>query len=178
MVELKEILAEEQYKEFINLCIARAQKFNNESDWKTRDIRADAQNFFRENQDMYQNVLKCALIELDEAELKSAEDGICQCVSMILFSKYYSIKECLDTSGTYIEPHGLSAYIVSVMLTQINTLVYKWSAYSGNNLFPVPLYLHDPMEAYEKAKKLGTMWVGEYGDNRKALLKFLIAQLN
>lgn len=178
MISQREMQVEEQYKEFVKMCIARARKTNEGSDWQDLDIRKDAQEFLKENQDMYKRVLKNILIELDEMESKPESDGICSCASILLHGKYASIKEYLDTSGEYIEPFGISAYVISSTLAQINSLADKWPAYSGDNLFPVPLYLYRPREAYKNAKELGIMWEGEYGSNRKAFLKFLINQLS
>lgn len=174
---------ESKFKEFLKMCIARANKFSDEyskanpgAPKSFSETHKDALIFFSENQDLYKSILKQALIELDLSQDKTSTCGICACVSTIIHDKYLSIKEHLDTTGEYITPYGLNTYVTMVTVDQIIEMAEKWPAFSGNRIYPVPLYLQTPEMAYSNAK--GTMWVGEYGDNRKALLKFLIAQLN
>lgn len=51
-------------------------------------------------------------------------------------------------------------------------LARKWPKYSGDKTFPVP-YKCEPSVAFTFLP----LWQGEYGDNRRELLKFVIQQI-
>jgi hypothetical protein len=56
----------------------------------------------------------------------------------------------------------------------MNNLFISWPEYSGEPSYPVP---HDTMEPEEAYLEISDIWEGEYGDSRKRLLAFLIAEL-
>lgn len=49
-----------------------------------------------------------------------------------------------------------------------------WPKRSGNASFPVPSPCGKPIAAFYRCFEDKTMWAGEYGDNRKELLAYLL----
>jgi len=55
-------------------------------------------------------------------------------------------------------------------------LMQEWPRFSGNDEYPVPHPTLNPEEGYLTTRGIG-MWSGEYGDNRRALCKWLADRL-
>lgn len=54
----------------------------------------------------------------------------------------------------------------------------RWPLFSGSAAFPVPHPTMTPYEAFLDATDMGAMWAdNEYGNNRRALLQYLIDEL-
>lgn len=60
------------------------------------------------------------------------------------------------------------------MNQRMATIWHEWPEYSGDHRYPVPYKDCDPMTTFHGFDRL---WEGEYGDSRKRLLAFLIAEL-
>ena len=59
----------------------------------------------------------------------------------------------------------------------IRTIMGNWPEGTHSENFPVPHPEGSRVSGYFNAQRYGTTWEGEYGDNRRALLKYLINEL-
>jgi hypothetical protein len=57
---------------------------------------------------------------------------------------------------------------------QLPSIFALWSEFSGNIDYPVPHPTLDPVDAF---CEITNLWIGEYGEARKRLLDFCIAEL-
>lgn len=107
----------------------------------------------------HKQILLAALLKIQEEGPSEPVEGICYNVEMATF----------HTEGAD-----------DVMMFDImSNLFRQWPEYSGNDLFPVPYTedgerCADPDSAFYA---IDNLWEGEYGDSRKRLLAFLIAEL-
>lgn len=71
-------------------------------------------------------------------------------------------------------------YCGDMAMLSLDALMKIWPMHSGRDRFPVPPAkgsLNNAAGEFYNHQKFGTIWVGEYGESRKALLSFLIAQV-
>ena len=71
-------------------------------------------------------------------------------------------------------PTDVTKGICSNVSDDLAELFEKWPEFTGDSLFPVPHPQYTPHDAYMKTHDL---WIGEYGEARKRLLDFCIAEL-
>lgn len=98
-------------------------------------------------------ILLTALLQIQQEVLVPGE-GICYNVEMATF----------NTEGA----DDLA------MNQRMATIWHTWPEFSGNSRYPVPYKDCDPMTTFHG---FDGQWEGEYGDTRKRLLSFLIAEL-
>lgn len=70
-------------------------------------------------------------------------------------------------------------YCGDMAMMMLDGMMKLWPQRSHSDRFPVPHPAHfsGPSSAFYHHQRDNTMWVGEYGESRKALLAFLIAQV-
>lgn len=77
--------------------------------------------------------------------------------------KYFNVGICHNTLFDIWTDEEYNQYL---------TIVKTWPKWSGNPYFPVPHPTKGPHVAFNRG--LENIWIGEYGQNRKELLDFLI----
>jgi len=106
-------------------------------------------------------------------ELKGGYDkygGICVNIDDRYFRNIAKLRK-IPAFNKYCGSH----HVYSALLDSLDHIMSSWPNGTGSSAYPVP----DPAagnacEAYCEAHEKGTLWVGEYGDKRKELLKFVI----
>ncbi|MNH18126.1 hypothetical protein D3C81_1758090 [compost metagenome] len=98
-------------------------------------------------------ILLAALLKVQEEVLVPGE-GICYNVEIATFNT-----------------EGADDLAMNQMMSEIWV---KWPEYSGYRTYPVPNGIIDPMVTFHGVDNL---WEEEYGESRKRLLSFLIAEL-
>lgn len=75
----------------------------------------------------------------------------------------------------WLSAHGVSGQ----MLDKFDLAASRWQHFSGDSLYPVPVpnnvsSVTTPRKAFHEAVRQGTVWDGEYGEARKALLAWVV----
>lgn len=90
---------------------------------------------------------------------------------------HHSICWAIENSKSYSREITSDFYRVLLL-----PIFYKWEGFSGSVYYPVrhPFHTNSGYAFMITIKKYGGhgLWEGEYGENRRALLNFCIAELN